>query len=71
MKRLTEGTICATKRRLAVDAAESARLYYEAVSQLTERDDNIAQLLATVKEAHHRANTARISFEEHLDSHGC
>lgn len=65
------GTVCATKRRLAAVAEVSARSYYDAVAQLTKRDGNVEQLHAAVEEARRRADAARVSLEEHLDSHGC
>ena len=69
MKQAGEESRCATKQRLAKDAAESARFYYETVAQLTEHE-SIEQRRAMAK-AQDRANAARLALERHLDSHGC
>jgi hypothetical protein len=67
-----EDGICPKKRRLAEELAESARLYYDAVASLAQREAVEEQdPHATARDAHERANRARVAFEEHIDSHKC
>lgn len=67
---------CKVRRQLAEEFARAARLYAEAVVQLT-RDpatmpgDGYQRLCATVDQAHERSEQADRAFQEHVASHGC
>jgi hypothetical protein len=66
---------CSMRQKLAQEFATAARLYAEAVALVTGSDtmanDPYIRLRNAARAAQDRAETARIAFEEHLDSHRC
>jgi len=62
---------CRTRRELANQFAIAARLYAEAVVMLTSASpqQNYSHLRDKAHEAQRRAETIRVAFEEHVDSH--
>ena len=66
---------CDTQLRLAEAFATNARLYAEAVVNLTGirdlSEERFDKLRTAVKAAQERAERARVAYEEYLDGHRC
>ena len=67
---------CPIRRKLGDDFAISARLYSEAVVAFTSNPTLISRsefdrLCLAKEEALRRSETARVAFNEHVDSHRC
>ena len=66
---------CSIRQQLAQEFATAARLYAEAVVLFTSLgtipNDKYTRLRDAVREAQERAEIARVTFEEHVDSHRC
>jgi hypothetical protein len=66
---------CSIRQQLAQEFATAARLYAEAVVLVTSLgampNHKYTRLRNTVREAHARAEIARVRFEEHVESHRC
>jgi hypothetical protein len=63
---------CHLRRELANEWSISARLYAEAVVNLTTGNgDGFEKLRLAAREAQARAEASCVLFEEHVASHGC
>jgi hypothetical protein len=72
-----EGTSCVARRQLAEEFVVAARLYYEAVVQLSAYSTNATskgdsdRLRHNARQAHERMEDLRVAFETHVESHQC
>jgi len=62
---------CQVRRKLADEYATCARLFAEAVVQVTWATVDIERRRASTRRALERVEGARIAFEKHVASHGC
>jgi hypothetical protein len=69
------GHCCEERRRLAEQFAINARLYADAVVNLTRMQNMTAEeyveLRSAAEQAQWRTERARAAFEEHVDLHRC
>ena len=73
----TEATGCVAGRQKAAEFVVAARLYYEAVVELTAYSTNAAskgesdRLRQNARKAHQTMDDLRVAFETHVESHQC